>query len=117
MGDNITNDDLVMVMLNVLPNRYQNFLKLISSHEKFFVTLDKLTTQPHQKEACQKLKGNKKIEKEVLVMKFKKMRHKKGQSTRKKKPKLGNCHNCDEPKHWNFECSKLKKKYNKTPIA
>jgi len=117
MGDKIINDDLVMVMLNALSNSYEIFLKSISNHEKFSVTLDKLTTQPHQEKACQKLKGNKKIEEKALMMKFKKMRHNKEQSLRKIKPKLGNCHNCDEPKHWKFECSKLKKKDNKTPIA
>jgi hypothetical protein len=85
MGDKIINDDLVMVMLNALPNRYEFFLKPISSHEKISITLYKLTTQPHQKEACQKLKGNKKIEKKPLMMKFKKMRHNKGQSLRRKK--------------------------------
>jgi len=44
----------------------------------------------HHKEVHQKLRGNKRIEEKAFMMKFKKMMHKKGQSSRKTKPKLRN---------------------------
>jgi len=57
------------------------------------------------------LRGNKRIEEKTFMMKFKKMMHKKGQSSRKTKPKLRNYHSCGESKYWKlFECPHLKRK-------
>ncbi len=98
VGDVIRDEDVVLTILNALPNSYENFMQNVLAQgtlSNFHQLMSRLLQEAQQRELC----GDQTKTKKTLLLKFKRNLKKKKINEGKHSRHLGKCHNYGKQGH------------------